>query len=104
MSVTYAHKPHAHVHLPWRTIAVLLAAAAVAVVVLVLVNQPWETESQTTSVSAVTTAGGASVGTADVPRAKSHVIRGAAFRRMPPAAPAEAPTDTRQTPHLPRHK
>jgi len=103
MSVTIAHKPHAHTRLPWRTIAVLLVAAALAVVVLVLVDQAWETQSQTASLSAVTTAGAASAVTAGVPRAKSHVIRGAAFRRTPPAAPAEAPTDTRKTPHWPRH-
>jgi len=104
MSATIAHKPHAHIHLPWRTIAVLLAAAAVALVVLVLVDQPWEAPSQTTSVSAVTTAGGASAVKADVPRNKSPFIRAILAGGTHPAAPAEAPADTRKTPHWPRHK
>jgi hypothetical protein len=104
MSVTIAHKPHAHSRLPWRTIAVLLVAAALAVVVLVLVDQPWETQSQTASVSAVTTAGGASAVKADVPRNRSPFIRAILAGGTHPAAPAEAPTDTRKTPHWPRHK
>ena len=103
MGVTIAHRPHAHIRLPWRTIAVLLVAAAVAVVVLVLVDQPWETQSQTTSVSAVTTAGGASAVTADVPKNRSPVVRAILAGGPPSAAPAEAPAATRKTPHWPRH-
>ena len=103
MSVTIAHRPQARVHLPWRTIGVLLAAAAIAVVVLVLVNQPWETTSQTAPVSAVSTAGGASAVTADVPRNRSPVVRAVLAGKTSPAAPAEAPAATRTAPHWPRH-
>ncbi len=102
MGVTIAHRPHAHIRLQWRTIAVVLVAAAVAMVVLVLVNQPWETTSQATSVSAVSTAAGTSAATVDLPRELSHVIRGATINRTPPAASPQAPTATRTTPHWPR--
>lgn len=96
MSVTIAHRPRTH--LPWRTIAVFLATAAV---VLVLVSQPWETGSQSASVSAVTTASGASPGKADVPRDKSPVIRAAVFGGMPATASAEAPSPPRKSSHTP---
>ncbi len=43
MSTTIAHRPHAHIQIPWTAIAVLMAAAALAAVALVLLEQPWDT-------------------------------------------------------------
>jgi len=50
MSVTAARRPQ--VRVPWTNIAVVLIAAVAAAAVLVLVNQPRETATQVTSVSA----------------------------------------------------
>jgi len=101
MGVTVAHEPHARIHLPWRTIGVLLAAAVVAVVVLVLVNQPRETTSQIAPRSAVSTAGGASVVTAAVPKNESAVVRAIILGEMPATAPPEALAPLRKSSHTP---
>jgi hypothetical protein len=55
MSVTIAQRPH--IHLPWKTIAVILLAAAVAAAVLVLVNQPWQEQTVGGSATTATNAG-----------------------------------------------
>lgn len=101
MSVTIAHKPHAHTRLPWRAIAVLLFAAALAVVVLVLADQPWETQSQSASVSAVKTTGAASAVTAGVPKNRSPVVRAIVLGTMPATAPAEALAPLRKSARTP---
>lgn len=50
MSVTIAQR--SHVNVPWTNIAVVLIAVVAAAAVLILVNQPRETATQATSVSA----------------------------------------------------
>ena len=101
MGVTVAHEPHAHIHLPWRTIGVVLIAAAVAVVALVLVDQPWETTSQTTSGSALSSPGGAPAVTAAVPKNRSAVVRAIILGEMPATAPGEALAPLRKSSRTP---
>jgi hypothetical protein len=58
MSTTIARRPHAHIHVPWTAIAVLMAAAALAAVAVVLLEQPWDagrdSQTATTGTQAVT--------------------------------------------------
>jgi anti-sigma-K factor RskA len=98
MSVTIAQRPH--VQVPWLPIIAVLAIAAAAALVLTLTLASSQTTPAATGVQALGAAG-ASVGTADVPRDKSPIVRAIVFGDMPAAAPAEAPAPLRKSSRTP---
>ena len=65
MSSTIAQK-RTHIHIPWRTVVIVLVAALAAAAVLVLINQPSDVTVETAPV--VLTAPGA----AAMPQLESH--------------------------------
>ena len=98
MSVTIAQRPH--VQVPWLPIVAVLAIAAAAALVVTLTLASSQTTPAATGVQALGAAG-TSVGTADVPRDKSPIVRAAVFGGKPATAPAEAPTPLRKSSRTP---
>ena len=102
MSVTIAHRQH--IHLPWKTIAIVLVAAAVAAAVLVLVNQPWQEQtvggSATTATNAWTATAVAHAKTPAMLHADFGAGRGAASTTTDTSAtgPSSSPGSVRNAP------
>ena len=98
MSVTVAQRPH--VQVPWLLIIAVLAIAAATALVVTLTLASSQTTPAATGAQALGAAG-ASVGSADVPRDKSPVVRAIVSGEMPATAPAEAPAPLRKSSHTP---
>lgn len=96
MSVTVAHRPH--IHLPWKTIAIVVVAAAVAAVALVLVNQPWQEQTVGSSVTTATNTWTATAASHAKTPAILHADFGAGRSGASTTGPSSSPGSVRNAP------